>query len=405
MRCLTGSKQEDVYKNVTHLIIDEVHEREKVTDFLLIAIRDAIKVNQRLKVILMSATLDSELFSDYFDKCPVINVPGRLFDVETLHLADVLMATGYKSKKMDIYMAENQGPKILRQNVSETVDQSAANESGKFFDFFSLQIQFDVDVSNDEFEFWFYRLAPAQISADDLQFYDECFDECLDQDDSSTFEQIFCLITDENMPVNHMHRQKMRTALAIAAEKGYDEMVTRLLELGADPNFMDPHGMTAFDYAEANEHEECYEILMHHQNIVAPATNAVAAIRLDSNDEARAHALQQFTLTAYQMTGFNEIDQELLHHVILSIHLEKPTDGSILVFLPGYEDIMTQKEMIETRFQVNNYQLFVLHSGVNGTNSAEQTRVFDRMPQGIRKIILSTNIAETSLTINDVVSV
>lgn len=207
------------------------------------------------------------------------------------------------------------------------------------------------------------------------------------------------------MPVNHMHRQKMRTALAIAAEKGYDEMVTRLLELGADPNFMDPHGMTAFDYAEANEHEECYEILMHHQNIVAPATNAVAAIRLDSNDEARAHALQQFTLTAYQMTGFNEIDQELLHHVILSIHLEKPTDGSILVFLPGYEDIMTQKEMIETRFQVNNYQLFVLHSGVNGTNSAEQTRVFDRMPQGIRKIILSTNIAETSLTINDVVSV
>lgn len=65
---------------------------------------------------------------------------------------------------------------------------------------------------------------------------------------------------------------------------------------------------------------------------------------------------------------------------------------------------MTQKDMIDTRFQTNNYQLFVLHSGVNGTNSAEQKRVFDRMPQGIRKIILSTNIAETSLTINDVVS-
>lgn len=181
-------------------------------------------------------------------------------------------------------------------------------------------------------------------------------------------------------------------------------MVTRLLELGADPNFVDPHGMAAFDYAEANEHEECCEILMHHQNIVAPATNAVATMKLDTDGDARTNALQQFTLTAYQMTGFNEIDHELLQHVIAHIHLEKPTDGSILVFLPGYEDIMTQKEMIETRFQVNNYQLFVLHSGVNGTNSAEQTRVFDRMPQGIRKIILSTNIAETSLTINDVVS-
>lgn len=211
-------------------------------------------------------------------------------------------------------------------------------------------------------------------------------------------------MTDENMPVNHMHSIKMRTALSIAAEKGYDDEVARLLTLGADPNFIDPHGMTAFDYAETNEHEQCCEILMHHQNF-APVT-VIPPINSDRDGEARAHAQQQFTLVAYQMTGLgsNEIDHELLHHVILNIHLEKPTDGSILIFLPGYEDIMTQKEMIETRFQVNNYQLFVLHSGVNGTNSAEQTRVFDRMPQGIRKIILSTNIAETSLTINDVVS-
>lgn len=137
LRCLTGSKQEDVYKNVTHLIIDEVHEREKVTDFLLIAIRDAIKINKQLKVILMSATLDSELFSDYFDKCPVINVPGRLFDVEILHLADVLMATGYKSKKMDIYMAENHGPKILRQNAESSEQSTTVNECGKFIEIFS----------------------------------------------------------------------------------------------------------------------------------------------------------------------------------------------------------------------------------------------------------------------------
>lgn len=248
-----------------------------------------------------------------------------------------------------------------------------------------------------------FHLAPQQISADDIQFYDECFDECIEQDDNTTFEQIFCLMTDENMPVNHMHSIKMRTALSIAAEKGYDDEVARLLALGADPNFIDPHGMTAFDYAEANEHEECCEMLMHHQNLAS--VTVAPTINTDKAGEARANALQQFTLTAYQMTGFNEIDHELLHHVILHIHLEKPTDGSILVFLPGYEDIMTQKEMIETRFQANNYHLFVLHSGVNGTNSAEQTRVFDRMPQGIRKIILSTNIAETSLTINDVVCI
>lgn len=128
LRCLTGSKPEDVYKNLTHLILDEVHEREKVTDFLLIAIRDALRVNSRLKVILMSATLDSEQFSQYFNNCPVINVPGRLFDVETLYLGDVLMKTGYKTKKMEAYMAENQGPKILRPKAAAVKTESIEPE-------------------------------------------------------------------------------------------------------------------------------------------------------------------------------------------------------------------------------------------------------------------------------------
>lgn len=124
---MTGSKQEEVYKNITHLIIDEVHEREKVTDFLLIAIRDALQVNKHLKVILMSATLDSDLFSSYFGNCPVINVPGRIFDVEIKHLDLILMETGYKSKKMDTYMAENKPPKIL--NSKPTVLNSESDRS------------------------------------------------------------------------------------------------------------------------------------------------------------------------------------------------------------------------------------------------------------------------------------
>lgn len=199
------------------------------------------------------------------------------------------------------------------------------------------------------------------------------------------------------MPVDYMHSTKLRTALSIAAEKGFDDVLTRLLALGANPNFIDPHGKSAFNYAEDNDQEECCEILMHHQRI-APIKTTIA------EDDDRSRALQQFTLAAYQLTGWNDIDHELLHHVIMYIHKNKAIDGSILVFLPGFEDIMTQKDLIEQRFQGNNYQLFVLHSGVNGTNSTEQSRVFDHMPPGIRKIILSTNIAETSLTINDVVS-
>lgn len=52
---------------------DEVHERDRFSDFLLTALRDLLTVNRRLKLILMSAALDIHLFIDYFGKCPVVH--------------------------------------------------------------------------------------------------------------------------------------------------------------------------------------------------------------------------------------------------------------------------------------------------------------------------------------------
>lgn len=99
--------------------------------------------------------------------------------------------------------------------------------------------------------------------------------------------------------------------------------------------------------------------------------------------------------------ALNEIDHELLNHVVLHIHANTSTDGSILVFLPGFDDIIKQMEFLENKIPNNNYALFMLHSGI--TSASEQSSIFDRMPNGTRKIILSTNIAETSITIEDVV--
>ena len=56
---------------------DEVHERDRFSDFLLIALRDLLTVNRRLKLILMSAALDINLFIEYFGKCPVVH--GKSF--------------------------------------------------------------------------------------------------------------------------------------------------------------------------------------------------------------------------------------------------------------------------------------------------------------------------------------
>jgi len=75
---------------ISHLIIDEVHERDVLTDFLLVIIKDLLKKNVNLKVILMSASMNADLFSRYFDNAPLIHVNGRAFPVKEHFLADVL---------------------------------------------------------------------------------------------------------------------------------------------------------------------------------------------------------------------------------------------------------------------------------------------------------------------------
>lgn len=59
-----------------------MHERSVQSDFLLIILRQLLQSRPDLKVILMSATLDAEKFSSYFQRCPVISIPGRTFPVE-----------------------------------------------------------------------------------------------------------------------------------------------------------------------------------------------------------------------------------------------------------------------------------------------------------------------------------
>ncbi|KAF9429911.1 hypothetical protein BGZ94_009026 [Podila epigama] len=88
-------ESDKMLKGVTHLVIDEVHERTLESDFLLIILKKLLPCRPDLKVILMSATVDSGRFSAYFSGCPVLEVPGRTFPVHAQFLENVIDATGY----------------------------------------------------------------------------------------------------------------------------------------------------------------------------------------------------------------------------------------------------------------------------------------------------------------------
>jgi ATP-dependent RNA helicase DHX57 len=81
--------------NVSHIVIDEIHERGVDTDFLLILVKDLLARRSDLKVVLMSATMDSMLFSRYFGDAPVISIAGRTHPVTNYHLEQVIAYTNY----------------------------------------------------------------------------------------------------------------------------------------------------------------------------------------------------------------------------------------------------------------------------------------------------------------------
>ncbi|KAK7017965.1 ATP-dependent RNA helicase A, partial [Halocaridina rubra] len=98
MFCTVGvllRKLEAGLRGVSHVIVDEIHERDINTDFVLIVLRDMVRAFPDLRVILMSATIDISLFSEYFRDPVVVEIPGRAYTVEQYFLEDCVELTKF----------------------------------------------------------------------------------------------------------------------------------------------------------------------------------------------------------------------------------------------------------------------------------------------------------------------
>jgi pre-mRNA-splicing factor ATP-dependent RNA helicase DHX16 len=82
-------------------------------------------------------------------------------------------------------------------------------------------------------------------------------------------------------------------------------------------------------------------------------------------------------------------------------------DGAILVFLPGQEDIESAKEALEARTRglgTRSAELVVCPIYAS-LPSEQQAKIFEPAPPGTRKCVIATNIAETSVTIDNIIYV
>lgn len=269
--CTTGvllrKLQHDKHlSSLTHVIVDEVHERSVQSDFLLTILKDVVMRRSDLQLILMSATVDCNKFSNYFNRCPVITIPGRTFPVDVSHLEDIVEQTGYILEKDSEYCQ-----KILEEE--EEVSVSVTQKGGK-------TLQHQEVIVRDSLSGW--DLGP------DLDHF------------SSRTRQV----------LQYMNPNKINM----------DLLVDLIDYLDRSPQFAE-------------------------------------------------------------------------------------VDGAVLVFLPGLAHIQQLYDLLtsDKRFRdKNRYRIVALHSTLS---SKDQASAFTVPPAGVRKIVLSTNIAETGVTIPDVVFV
>ncbi|XP_043839844.1 putative ATP-dependent RNA helicase DHX57 isoform X2 [Dromiciops gliroides] len=268
-------------QGVTHIIVDEVHERTEESDFLLLVLKDVMLQNPSLRVVLMSATLNAELFSEYFNSCPVINIPGRTFPVDQFFLEDAIAMTKY--------VIEDGSPYMRSTKLSSEERKARRN-----------------------------RTAFEEVEEDLRRSM---------------------LFLDESTVKDSVPDQQLNFKQLTARYPGYNKSVIKT--------------MSVMDLEKVNL----------------------------------------------------ELIEALLEWIVYGKHSYPP--GAVLVFLPGLAEIKMLYEQLQSNPLFSNRRskrciILPLHSSLS---SEEQQVVFVKPPVGVTKIIISTNIAETSITIDDVVYV
>ena len=486
------AKSSDVLSDCTHIVIDECHERDRFADFMLIVLRDLLPAYPRLKLVLMSATLNADMFARYFSEygCPTIDVPGRTFPVQAFYLEDVLEHTGYVDAQLGTQAGTGfragaanaaspsdrleMGLKVARER--ELAARRGTEKRRGFGDGKSSQGRTEEEDDGGRALFTAgdkkARISPrknggragsdAGLSSDDEDGMElELDEEGMRAAVSAAIEAAFfqggnaefdgLVVAASAAPavtLNCVHPVTGATPLMIAAGKGHDEALQALIALGADLSVMSPAG-TALQWAYSLGQQGAASTLEAAANGIMPqlppryaallgrAPSAGPREGLDGAREAdgpaddpEAALRRAMQVSAYSLGADpDKIDVDLIlrlvEHIVengsrytaafesalieskaggkAAMDAVGPEDGAILVFLPGWDEISKVRDALEASHALMGRSVILpLHSMIH---PAEQKKVFKRPPPGVRKVVLSTNIAETAVTIDDVVYV
>ena len=299
-------------RGVSHVVVDEIHERGATEDFLLIVLKELIRTKRPdLRLILMSATLDAGAFANYFgDNTPEMHIPGRTFPVTEIFLDEcwdqMQGCPPYPNGGGD-------GPGGNARGFSSGGFSRGGGRGG------GRGGKRERRALAEHKRTWNAQ-ASARLSAVPPVEGDN------DDDDD-----------DDGGPWSHLSEwaEMQMERWSSEGDKLSPEFVAAFVEWLLE---LDTKSVLGPDFQDAPD----------------------AAMPWD--------------------------------------------EGAILVFLTGWDDIAKVHELLTTKSKGGGARRLVLplHSSMPTVNQRE---IFERPPPGVRKVILSTNIAETSITVDDVTCV
>lgn len=131
-------------EGISHIIVDEVHERSVDGDFLLLQLKELLQRNKTIKVILMSATINQQTFVDYFGGVPTLEIPGYTHPVQDLYLEDYVSNLDYRPEQTRFKVKQNEDQKVALRQSLEKLNLSDAARNAVEAVSTSTQISFDL---------------------------------------------------------------------------------------------------------------------------------------------------------------------------------------------------------------------------------------------------------------------